>query len=194
MLIIRCLGVDVQGIFKVSGSAKRMQELQTVFDSPPRYGKGLDWTGYTVHDAASLLLRYLIQLPESLVPTAFYKRALCVRVHVNSPEAKSDNSIDVKAANLALLSIVRDIPLLSRYALMYVLDLLAVFGSKEETNGTNSVILASIFKSCILANPTVEDTDPIAYAKSKDLVTFMIENNEFFVENLKPVSKQSKHD
>lgn len=192
MLILRCLAGEVQGIFKVSGSAKRMRELQTIFDSPPRYGKGLDWTGYTVHDAASLLLRYLIQLPESLVPTAFYKRALCV--HVNIPVAEADKGIDIEAAKLALLSIFRDLSLRSRSVLMYILDLLAVFGSKEELNGTNSVILASIFKSCILANPTVEDTDPIAYAKSKDIVAFMIENSDFFLENLKPLSKQSNHD
>lgn len=45
---------DVEGIFRLSGSAKRIKDLQTIFDSPERYGKGLDWTGYTVHDAANI--------------------------------------------------------------------------------------------------------------------------------------------
>jgi hypothetical protein len=48
--------------------------LQEVFDSPERYGKGLDWSGYTVHDAANVLRRYLNQLPEPIVPLEFYER------------------------------------------------------------------------------------------------------------------------
>jgi hypothetical protein len=54
-----------EGIFRVSGSNKRINELQVVFDAPPRYGKDLDWEGYTVHDAASVLRRYLNMMPVS---------------------------------------------------------------------------------------------------------------------------------
>jgi hypothetical protein len=35
----------------------RINQLQAVFDQPPRYGKDFDWTGYSVHDAASVLRR-----------------------------------------------------------------------------------------------------------------------------------------
>ncbi|KAJ6068420.1 hypothetical protein N7499_010307 [Penicillium canescens] len=65
---------DVEGIFRLNGSAKRIKDLQEVFDSPERYGKGLDWSGYTVHDAANVLRRYLNQLPEPIVPLEFYER------------------------------------------------------------------------------------------------------------------------
>lgn len=54
---------STEGIFRVSGSNKRINQLQEVFDSPPRYGKDLDWTPYTVHDAASVLRRYLNMMP-----------------------------------------------------------------------------------------------------------------------------------
>lgn len=47
----------------MSGSNKRINQLQAVFDQPPRYGKDFDWTGYSVHDAASVLRRYLNSLP-----------------------------------------------------------------------------------------------------------------------------------
>jgi hypothetical protein len=57
---------QIEGIFRVSGSSKRINELQAIFDSPPRYGKDLDWQGYSVHDAASVLRRYLNQMPVSL--------------------------------------------------------------------------------------------------------------------------------
>lgn len=54
---------QTEGIFRVSGSNKRINQLQAVFDQPPRYGKDFDWTGYSVHDAASVLRRYLNSLP-----------------------------------------------------------------------------------------------------------------------------------
>jgi RhoGAP domain len=47
---------DVEGIFRLNGSARRIKDLQEIFDSPERYGKGLDWSGYTVHDAANVLV------------------------------------------------------------------------------------------------------------------------------------------
>lgn len=59
------IATRTEGIFRVSGSNKRINELQVVFDAPPRYGKDLDWEGYTVHDAASVLRRYLNMMPVS---------------------------------------------------------------------------------------------------------------------------------
>ncbi|ODV62527.1 RhoGAP-domain-containing protein, partial [Ascoidea rubescens DSM 1968] len=56
-------GLDVEGIYRLGGSAKRVKSLQLIFNTPPDYGKKLDWNGYTVHDAASLLRRYLNSLP-----------------------------------------------------------------------------------------------------------------------------------
>lgn len=57
-----------EGIFRVSGSNKRINELQAIFDTGPRFGKDLDWEGYTVHDAASVLRRFLNLMPVRLVP------------------------------------------------------------------------------------------------------------------------------
>src|SRR4051794_24707163 len=65
---------NVEGIFRLSGSEKRIKELKLIFDSPDRYGKGLDWQGYTVHDAANVLRRYLNLLPEPIVPLDLYER------------------------------------------------------------------------------------------------------------------------
>lgn len=42
-----------------------MRELQETFDLPPRYGKDVDWSKYSIHDAASVLRRYLNQMPVS---------------------------------------------------------------------------------------------------------------------------------
>lgn len=67
-------GLSVEGIFRVGGSSKRIKELQIIFNSPPDFGKRLSWDGYTVHDAASVLRRYLNALPEPLVSLDLYER------------------------------------------------------------------------------------------------------------------------
>lgn len=66
-------GLNVEGIFRVGGSSKRIKELQIIFNSPPEFGKKLNWDGYTVHDAASVLRRYLNALPEPLIPLDLYE-------------------------------------------------------------------------------------------------------------------------
>ena len=178
MLMLDCSGRDNKDLFNVSGSRKRMRDLQAEFERPPRYGKGLDWTGYTIHDAASLLLRYLNQLPESLIPASFYGRAL--RVEVKSSAVEADKGIDIEAAEVALNSIIQEIPFWHRWLLVSIIDLVVVLLSAQEINETSSVAAASIFKSCILANPAIEDTDPVGYAKARDVVIFMIEHPELF--------------
>lgn len=65
-------GLSVEGIFRVGGASKRIKELQIIFNSPPEFGKKLSWDGYTVHDAASVLRRYLNALPEPLIPLHLY--------------------------------------------------------------------------------------------------------------------------
>lgn len=66
-------GLNVEGIFRVGGLSKRIKELQIIFSTPPEYGKKLNWDGYTVHDAALVLRRYLNALPEPLVPLNLYE-------------------------------------------------------------------------------------------------------------------------
>lgn len=66
-------GLTVEGIFRVGGSSKRLKELQVIFNTPPDYGKRLNWDGYNVHDAASILRRYLNALPEPLIPLELYE-------------------------------------------------------------------------------------------------------------------------
>lgn len=66
-------GLSVEGIFRVGGSSKRVKQLQYIFSSPPDFGKKLDWDGYTVHDAASLLRRFLNSMPEPVIPLDQYE-------------------------------------------------------------------------------------------------------------------------
>jgi hypothetical protein len=62
----------VEGIFRLSGSARRIGELQHLFDIPPLYGSQLDWQGYSIHDAANVLRRFLNSLPDPVITHKSY--------------------------------------------------------------------------------------------------------------------------
>lgn len=177
----------MEGIFRLSGSNKRIKDLQTIFDTPDRYGKGLDWTGYTVHDAANILRRYLNQLPQPIVPLDFYERARDpLRSHqaqaVGDLEAQSQDTGDFDHA-LAITTyqrLITELPALNRQLLLYILDLLAVFASKSDLNRMTSANLAAIFQPGLLSHPS-HYMSPPEYRLSQDVLIFLIENQDSFL-------------
>lgn len=112
-------------MFRIAGSQKRMRELQESFDTPPRYGKQQTWEKYSVHDAASVLRRYLNQMPEPIVPLQLYNEFR---------NAMHKQPVDVEAAIRTYRLLVQSMPPANRYLLLYVLDLLAVFARKSDVN------------------------------------------------------------
>ena len=178
---------DVEGIFRLSGSARRIKDLQNAFDTPDRYGKGLDWTGYTVHDAANILRRYLNQLPQPIVPLDFYERARDpLRSHqaqaVGDMEAQGQDSgdFDHAAAIITYQQLITELPALNRQLLLYILDLLAVFAAKSDQNRMTSANLAAIFQPGLLSHPN-HDMSPSEYRLSQDVLIFLIENQDSFL-------------
>ncbi|RMZ79939.1 hypothetical protein DV738_g2982, partial [Chaetothyriales sp. CBS 135597] len=178
---------DVEGIFRLSGSAKRIKDLQAIFNSPDRYGKGLDWTGYTVHDAANILRRYLNQLPEPIVPLEFYERfreplrRYQARPLYNGEMLPIDLSVDQhREAVVAYQKLITELPPLNRQLLLYILDLLAVFASKSDLNRMTAANLAAIFQPGIISHPN-HDMAPAEYRLSQDVLIFLIENQDHFL-------------
>ncbi|KAI9734650.1 MAG: hypothetical protein M1834_002251 [Cirrosporium novae-zelandiae] len=178
---------DVQGIFRLSGSSKRIKDLQIIFDSPDRYGKGLDWDGYTVHDAAAILRRYLNQLPEPIIPLDFYdKFREPLKSHqkqaVGNLEAPIDDigDFDRDKAVFTYQRLIQEVPGFNRQLLLYILDLLAVFASKSDQNLMNAANLSAIFQPGILSHPD-HDMAPEEYRLSQDVLIFLIENQDNFI-------------
>lgn len=192
------LATDVEGIFRLSGSAKRIKELQVIFDSPDRYGKGLDWTGYTVHDAANILRRYLNQLPQPIVPLDFYERC---RDPLRSHQAQAVGDMDAQAqdvgefdADAAITTyqkLITELPPLNRQLLLYILDLLAVFSSKSELNRMTSANLSAIFQPGLLSHPN-HDMSPQEYRLSQDVLIFLIENQDSFLVGMSGTAADEK--
>ncbi|KAF5855076.1 hypothetical protein ETB97_010123 [Aspergillus alliaceus] len=176
---------DVEGIFRLNGSAKRIKDLQDIFDSPERYGKGLDWTGYTVHDAANVLRRYLNQLPEPIVPLGFYERfreplRIYQRQVQSGGPTNEGETFDHPKAVAAYQQLIRELPPLNKQLLLYILDLLAVFASKSDQNRMTSANLSAIFQPGLLSHPQ-HDMSPDEYKLSQDVLIFLIENQDHFL-------------
>ncbi|OGE55298.1 hypothetical protein PENARI_c004G12548 [Penicillium arizonense] len=176
---------DVEGIFRLNGSAKRIKDLQEVFDSPERYGKGLDWSGYTVHDAANVLRRYLNQLPEPIVPLEFYERfreplRIYQRQVQEDKETPDAEKFDHAKAVETYQRLIIELPPLNKQLLLYILDLLAVFASKSDQNRMPSGNLSAIFQPGMLSHPQ-HDMSPEEYKLSQDVLIFLIENQDHFL-------------
>ena len=186
-LLIQSKATDVEGIFRLSGSEKRIKELREAFNSPDRYGKGLDWSGYTVHDAANILRRYFNQLPEPIIPLDFYDHFRDpIRNHQEQAVGKidgqspSEGKFDVVSAIKRYQELITTLPPLNRQLLLYILDLLAVFASKSDINKMTTANLAAIFQPGILSHPN-HDMAPPEYRLSQDVLIFLIENQDHFL-------------
>lgn len=194
----RFAALNVEGIFRLNGSAKRIKELQAIFDSPDRYGKGLDWNGYTVHDAANVLRRYLNQLPQPIVPLDFYERCRDpLRSHqlhmAGDTEAQAPDieHFDHNAAIATYQRVIKELPALNRQLLLYILDLLAVFAAKAELNRMNSANLAAIFQPGMLSHPD-HDMVPDEYLLSQEVLVFLIEHQDSFLVGMSGTAADDK--
>ncbi|GAA5929980.1 uncharacterized protein JCM15063_004682 [Sporobolomyces koalae] len=141
-MMLKETATQTEGIFRVSGSNKRINQLQVVFDEPPRYGKDFDWTGYSVHDAASVLRRYLNSLPEPVIPAGLYLDFTAV---LQRPQPIADSI----AAYRHLISLL---PPASRYLLLYLLDFLSVFARCSNKNLMTASNLAVVFQPGLVSS------------------------------------------
>ncbi|KAI0424979.1 hypothetical protein F5Y09DRAFT_347166 [Xylaria sp. FL1042] len=177
---------SVEGIFRLNGSEKRIKELKIQFDSPDRYGKGLVWDGYTVHDAANVLRRYLNDLPEPVVPLDLYER-FREPLRGNTRQAVGDSegtqlleNFDEQDAIRKYQALIKDLPPLNRQLLLYILDLLAVFAAKSDENRMTAQNLAAIFQPGMLSHPQ-HAMAPEEYRLNQCVIIFLIEHQDHFL-------------
>jgi GTPase-activating protein SAC7 len=170
----------------LSGSEKRIKELKNQFDSPDRYGKGLVWDGYTVHDAANVLRRYLNDLPEPVVPLDLYEkfreplRGATKQAVGDAEGSQFIDNFDVNSAITRYQQLITELPPLNRQLLLYILDLLAVFAAKADENRMTSQNLAAIFQPGMLSHPQ-HAMAPEEYRLNQCVLIFLIENQDHFL-------------
>ncbi|GJE94610.1 Rho GTPase activation protein domain-containing protein [Phanerochaete sordida] len=169
---------ELAGTFRVSGSNKRMRDLQAAFETPPRYGKDLDWKNeqYTPHDVASVFRRYLTQMPEPVIPHDLYHP-------FRDALAKKPFNRDEVIQRYKRL--IRMLPDDNRFLLLYVLDLLSVFARKADKNLMTAKNLAVIFRPALLSHPSHELSPP-EHPLSQDVLEFLIEHQDWFMLDISP--------
>ena len=174
-LFLKENATETEGIFRLSGSAKRIKDLQAIFDEPPKYGKGHDWDGFTVHDAANILRRDLNHLPDPIIPFDWY----------DAFREPLKQTWPAERAIPRMQELVASLPPLNRQLLLYILDLLAVFASKSDINRMTSENLAAIFQPGVLTHPR-DDMAPQEYRLSQEVLVFLIDNQANFLLDMCP--------
>ncbi|KAH8831440.1 Rho GTPase activation protein [Flagelloscypha sp. PMI_526] len=172
-LFLKERATDIEGVFRVPGSGKRMRELQLQFELPPRYGKQIDWAKetYTPHDVASVFRRFLTQMPEPVIPLRFYDDfRSTIRDHQDNPE----QVINVYK------QLIRSMPPPNQWLLLYILDLLSVFAKKSDKNRMTAQNLAVIFRPGIISHPNHE-MSPQDHGLSQKALEFLIAEQDYFM-------------
>lgn len=160
----------MEGVFRKSGSAKRLGELQNHFNSSPDYGIGLNWEGYTVHDAANILRRYLNYLPEPVIANSLYEP---FRNIVGSDSISSQDKVK------ALQELMNRLPEDNQYLLFYLLDLISLFSQYTEYTKMTSLSLASVFTPGLILN-SEHVMNPSHYKLAQQVIHFLIEHQHHF--------------
>ncbi|KAK0517095.1 hypothetical protein JMJ35_000250 [Cladonia borealis] len=180
-------GSEVENIFCISGSPLRVQTLQDSFDMPPKYGKNLDWSGYTVHDAASIMLRFLYQLPEPVIPLERYE-AFLNPLKVYDQEDWHWSRVPLASLELIIHEYTRRIDLLpevSRDLLLYLLDVFGVIASYSESNKMTASRIAKAFQPVILSPVKAGGhfiIDDISSELTQSVLTFLIDFQDGWID------------
>ncbi|KAG9098480.1 hypothetical protein FS749_003709 [Ceratobasidium sp. UAMH 11750] len=172
-LFLKENATEVEGVFRINGSNRRMRDLQTLFESPPRYGKDLNWRNesYTSHDVASVFRRYLTQMPEPVIPNEQYH---------SFRAALFKQPRDVSEVINTYRRLIKEMPRANQYLLLYVLDLLSVFARKADKNLMTESNLAVIFRPGIISHPAHE-MQPQEHALSQEVLVFLIQHQDHFM-------------
>ncbi|ELU37030.1 rho GTPase-activating protein [Rhizoctonia solani AG-1 IA] len=204
-LFLKENATEVEGVFRINGSNKRMRDLQSIFESPPRYGKDLNWKheSYTSHDVASVFRRYLTQMPcpgtrhsDRAVPCCTYSTLPRVSPTIHAHPVPPDRSKSENDVIQTYRKLIKEMPRANQYLLLYVLDLLSVFARKSDKNLmtesstflppiTRSYIhiladLAVIFRPGIISLPAHE-MKPTEHALSQQVLVFLIQHQDHFM-------------
>ncbi|KAI9256904.1 Rho GTPase activation protein [Sporodiniella umbellata] len=168
-LFLKERALHEEGVFRISGNAKRLTALQALFDKDP-YGLEVDWTGYTVHDAANLMTRYLNHLPQPLI-TAEYQHSFKNIIDLDFP------SLDSKI--LAFGKLITRLPIVHQHLLLYILDLLYLFSLHSHTTRMDLSSLSTAFAPVIFPDPN-DHLNPAGYKKSQRILELLIQYQEQF--------------
>jgi hypothetical protein len=158
---------------------------------PPNYGKAQDWSPYSVHDAANVLKLYFDSLPEPVVPLSHYGD-FSEPLRGHNPLRKDFEPVGVDPlacqgfvddATQTYQELIDNLPACNRQLLLYMLDFIASFLIKTDTNKVTPVILAGCFQRGIFSHPEYSESR-FPNGLGKDMVVFLMKNQFNFRVNV----------
>ncbi|KAG2227175.1 hypothetical protein INT45_008419 [Circinella minor] len=180
-LYLKQNALQSEGIFRLSGSLKRVATLQEAFNKPS-YGANVEWEDNTVHDVATLLRRFLNQLPDPVITHEYYQ---------SFRDVMNDNAYDSIEERIdAFQVLIEKLPLPHQQLLLYILDMLNLFSRHSADNRMDACNLAAVFCPAILSHPS--HNTPVQYKISQRVIEFLIEFQALFT--MQMVNKNNKVD
>ncbi|KAG5457325.1 MAG: Rho GTPase activation protein [Olpidium bornovanus] len=153
-----------------------MKELRTLFDTPPAFGRDVQLgrrCAYSVHDCAGVLKRYLMELPQPVIPWELYSTFREVELLAESNGA---SALTKPSAAKALAEFIRDLPSMNRDLLLFLTGTLAVFSSYSCSTLMCVDNLAAVFQPGLLNHPK-HARDPAEYARNQRVVAALVRHN-----------------
>ena len=171
--------LNVEGLFRIGGSQDVVQELRERYNS----GESGCLDGCDPHDVAALLKRFLLDLPESLIPQSFYPRIVAA---VNESEPED-----------AIAEVVGELPEPHIICLSNLLQFLYRIARRSDVNKMSFSNLATCLAPTIVRAP--EDESPVKIMKEMQNVILafkiLIEQAKRFdldkSQNIPPVAPSS---
>jgi len=172
---LRRNGLSKEGIFRVNGSERRINNSLKVFNETAGFGFGYDFDGMNVFDVASLLKLYLRQLPEPLIPFCLYTTFLDIIKYV------PDTYERIKAFQYLFMMLPSAHLILLETLLQFLSEIIQHFNE----NHMNAHNLACIFAPNLLrskesssANLNLSSSDE--YEVALQVVEFLINHKDKF--------------
>ena len=170
--LILITGNNSASVFSALSEGPRLEELKLAFSSSPAYGRGIDWTRYSVNDARFIMLLYLEQLPEPVIPFRYHNR-FCEPLRNVRTSSMDNASFDAEKAVGLYQDLIAELPPINRHVLLYILDVLALY--KIKASG-----LAALFQPGLLKARGPKRRDPIDTRLSQKVLIFLVDNQVSF--------------
>jgi hypothetical protein len=128
-------GLNIEGIFRLSGSTSEVTWLENkINSSSPEDRKSIDTSIVDIHTLTSLVKKYLRELPEPVIPNAFHDKFQSTIMHHSRQEAY-----------YGLSSLVVKLPAHNRHLLHAILLMASRIQQHVDTNMMCPEALATVF-------------------------------------------------
>lgn len=154
-------GLDMEGIYRISGNARTKRQLRAQFEENSLRVDVSSESGVSCHVLAGILKDYLRELPNPLISREMYR-------HIDDGASfKNKNK-----SNL-LRELMQKLPYSNRATLIYIMDHLRRVSAECETNKMTNQNLAVCFGPTLMSSPLATE-EMLNFKKQVDALEFLL--------------------